>query len=156
MTMQKIRGFEVVVDEHRQHRDVEIQLPTRGTKYSSGYDFYSPADYIIPPNQRFVIPTDIKSYMQDNETLKMYIRSSIGIKKGLVLSNNVAIIDKDYYGNPNNDGNIGIAIWNPTNEILTISKGERIAQGIFVNYLIADNGNLDNERIGGVGSTGQK
>ena len=59
----------------------------------------------------------------------------------------------DYYGNENNDGNIGIFLLNISDTVQYIHKGDRIAQGMFINYLIADNGNLDNERIGGFGST---
>ena len=51
--------------------------------------------------------------------------------------------------NYNGKGNYG-------NEEVTIEKGERIAQGIFKQFLVADNGNTDKERIGGMGSTGEK
>lgn len=59
----------------------------------------------------------------------------------------------DYYSNKDNDGNIGISLRNETDEIVVLRKGERIMQGVFVNYLVADNGNLNNERSGGFGST---
>jgi hypothetical protein len=38
----------------------------------------------------------------------------------------------------------------------TVSKGERIAQGAFFNFLESDNGNTEDERFGGFGSTGKK
>ena len=106
--MNKIRGFEIVRNEMRKNKEVNISLPTRGTKSSAGYDFYSPIDTTIKPHEKQVIWTDIKSYMQENEVLMIYVRSSIGIKKGLVLANGTGIIDKDYYNNSDNDGNIGI------------------------------------------------
>lgn len=59
----------------------------------------------------------------------------------------------DYYGNESNDGNIGIFLLNISDEVQYIHKGDRIAQGMFINYLVADNGNSDNERTGGFGST---
>lgn len=59
----------------------------------------------------------------------------------------------DYYGNENNDGNIGIFLLNISDTVQYIHKGDRIAQGMFINYLVANNGNLDNERVGGFGST---
>ncbi len=59
----------------------------------------------------------------------------------------------DYFNNVDNDGNIGIFLINISNTLQHIHKGDRIAQGMFVKYLVADNGNLDNERIGGFGST---
>lgn len=59
----------------------------------------------------------------------------------------------DYYSNPDNDGNIGIFLKNISNVTQTISKGDRIAQGSFFNFLVADNGNTDTIREGGFGST---
>ena len=45
----------------------ELILPKRGTKYSAGYDFYSPIDFILMPGERKVIPTGIKVCMEENE-----------------------------------------------------------------------------------------
>jgi len=97
--------------------------------------------------------TDIKAYMMPGEVLEMYVRSSIGIKKGLILSNLVGIIDMDYHNNCSNDGNIGICLHNLSDKTQTIEKGERIAQGIFKSFLTADNGHSDEDRTGGIGST---
>ena len=37
----------------------EAVTPTRATEKSVGLDFYSPADYIIPPHSQLLIPTQI-------------------------------------------------------------------------------------------------
>jgi dUTP pyrophosphatase len=71
-----------------------------------------------------------------------------------MLANTQGWIDGDYYGNPTNDGNIGIFLKNISNEELIIHKGDRIAQGAFFNFLTADNDNVTAERKGGFGSTG--
>lgn len=149
----KLRGFELVKDEMRVHKGVDIQLPTRGSKTSAGYDFYLPHDIIIEPNQKVLVWSDVKAHMGRCEVLMMYVRSSIGIKKGLMLSNTTGVIDSDYYSNESNDGNIGIALYNYSNLPVELKKGERICQGVFVNFLEADNGNTDQKRGGGIGST---
>ena len=149
----KIRGFEVVSDSFRKHKDVEIKLPIRATKISAGYDFSSPISITIQPKSKEVIWTDVKSYMQEGEVLILDVRSSIGIKKGLMLANTIGIVDKDYFSNINNDGNIGICLYNMTDEPVHIEQFERIAQGIFIPFLVSDNGNTDEERTGGIGST---
>lgn len=151
----KMRGFEIVKEEMRKTKG-EITLPTRGSKISAGYDFYSPIDIILKPNEKTCIWSDVKAYMQEGEVLLLFVRSSIGIKKGLALSNGTGVIDADYYSNSNNDGNIGIALYNYSDKIVEIKKGERICQGVFVPFLEADNGNTDKKRIGGIGSTGTK
>lgn len=151
----KMRGFEIVKEEMRKTKG-EITLPTRGSKISAGYDFYSPVDIILKPNEKTCVWSDVKAYMQEGEVLLLFVRSSIGIKKGLTLSNGTGVIDADYYSNPNNDGNIGIALYNYSDKTVEIKKGERICQGVFVPFLEADNGNTDKERVGGIGSTGTK
>lgn len=153
---QRVRGFEIVADEFRKHPEIDIQLPTRSDSRSAGYDFYSPVDVIIQPGERCLVWTDVKSYMQENEVLMLYVRSSIGVKKGVVLSNGTGIIDSSYYSNPSNDGNIGISLFNTSNKEVHIKAGERIAQGVFIQYLVTDDDNvLNDERAGGFGSSGK-
>ena len=148
------RGFEIVKDNARKFIDKEIKLPTRGTSKAAAYDFYSNDTYTIEPNQIAKIWTDVKAYMCDDEVLLLDVRSSMGGK--FMLANTIGVIDADYYSNEGNDGNIGVFLKNISNETLTINEGERIAQGMFFNYLVADNGNTDEIRNGGFGSTGTK
>ena len=150
---ERIRGFEVVSDAHRVHKG-EIKLPQRGTSKAMAYDFFSPIDIDIYPGQMEMIFTDVKAYMQDNEALILNVRSSMG-KRDIMMSNTQGWIDADYYSNPSNDGNIGICLKNNSNKIFRIHKGDRIAQGMFIPFLIADNGNVDTPRKGGLGSTGK-
>ena len=123
MKNRKTRGFEVA----KGFEDKNINLPVRKTKYSAGYDIEAAEDIVIP---KFVpgvnptlIPTGIKAYMEDDEVLYLYNRSSNPKKKGLILANSVGVIDKDYYGNPDNDGHIMFAFFNIKDEDITIKKG---------------------------------
>ena len=154
--MEKLRGFEIA----KGWEDKNINLPKRSTKYAAGYDVEAAEDTIIPAFKPGVkptlIPTGLKAYMQDDEMLCLYNRSSNPKKKGLVLANSVGIIDKDYYGNADNDGHVMYAMWNFKNEDVKIEKGERIGQAIFQKYLIADDDNAEGERKGGFGSTDKK
>ena len=149
-----IRGFEIVDDKFRKYPNVDIQLPKRGDAKSAGYDFYSPCDITLQPGEKILLFSDVKAYMQDDEVLMLYVRSSIGIKKGLVLSNGTGIIDSSFYNNPSNNGNIGIALHNTTDKIVEIKQGERVIQGIFMKYLVADEDNvIHQDRVGGIGSS---
>ena len=152
--MMKTRGFEIVDDKFRKYPNVDIQLPKRGDSRSAGYDFYSPCDITLQPGEKILLFSDVKAYMQDDEVLMLYVRSSIGIKKGLVLSNGTGIIDSSFYNNPSNNGNIGIALHNTTDKIVEIKQGERVIQGIFMKYLVADEDNvIHQDRTGGIGSS---
>ena len=154
--MEKIRGFECVVEEHRKGT-MDYILPKRGTSRSAGYDISSPITVTIEPHSSVLVWTNIKAYMLQDEVLEVYIRSSVGIKKGLMLKNVTGIIDADYYSNESNDGNIGICLYNTTDEAVVIEKNERICQGIFKKYLTVDNDTfLKDERTGGIGSSGVK
>lgn len=149
-----MRKFELVKEEHRKYPNQNIALPKRGSKTAAGYDFYLPKDLVFQPNEKILIWSDIKAIMEEDEVLIMHIRSSIGIKNGIVLSNITGVIDSDYANNPSNDGNIGLALWNTSDKTIYLSRGERICQGIFVKYLsIIEEEELE-QREGGIGSTG--
>ena len=154
--MERVRGFEVA----KGFEDKEINLPIRKTKYSAGYDIEAAEDVVIPSFKKGINPTliktGIKAYMQDDEVLYLYNRSSNPKKKGLILANSVGVIDKDYYGNPDNDGHIMFAFYNIKDEDIIIKKGEAIGQGVFSKYLIIDDDNALGERLGGFGSTDKK
>ena len=132
----------------------EITLPHRATTKSAGYDFHILKDTTLKPNEIKKIPTGIKAKMNHDEVLMIYIRSSLGFKYNLRLCNQTGIIDSDYYNNENNEGHIFIAIQNEGKETITLKKGDRFVQGIFIKYLTVDNEKeINNNRTGGLGST---
>ena len=115
-----IRGFEVVSD----YEDKNIQLPLRKTSESAGYDIESAVDTVVGPHQVVVVPTGIKAFMNYDEYLSIHVRSSVGIKRGLMLANNTGIIDSDYYNNEENEGHIMIGLYNYTDHAVEIKKGD--------------------------------
>ena len=151
--MERMRGFEVA----KGFEDKNINLPVRKTKYSAGYDVEAAEDCTIPSFSKGMKPTliktGIKAYMADDEVLILANRSSNPGKKGLILANSIGVIDKDYYGNPDNDGHIMFAFFNVKDEDVEIKKGDCIGQAIFQKYLVADDDAAEGERIGGFGST---
>ena len=151
--MNKKRGFEVVSS----YKDKGINIPVRKTRGSAAYDIEAAEDITIPSFKKGIAPTliktGIKAYMQDDEVLMLYNRSSNPKKKGLILANSVGVIDKDYYGNPDNDGHIMFAFYNIKEEDVTIKKGEAIGQGVFQKYFITDDDKSEGLRTGGFGST---
>ncbi len=117
----------------------EYNLPKRATKYAAGYDFYSLFDFTMKPGEIKKIPTGVKVYMESDEVLLLLDRSSQGFKYNVRFCNQVGVIDKDYYYNPNNDGHMWIRIQNEGDKDYIVKKGEGICQGIFMKYLITDN-----------------
>ena len=151
--MNKKRGFEIA----KGFENAGINLPVRKTKYSAGYDIEAAEDIVIPAfkrgNKPTLVKTGLKSYMEDDEMLLLYNRSSNPGKKGLILANSVGVVDKDYYGNQDNDGHIMFAFYNVKEEDAEIKKGDAIGQAIFEKFLVADGDIEEGTRVGGFGST---
>ena len=149
----KLRGFEKISS----YENIDFTMPERKTKASAGYDICAPEEIILEPGAVKLVPTGVKAYMQQDEFLGVHIRSSMAVKKNLMLVNNVGIIDADYYNNADNEGHIMLALLNMSKNTVILQKNERIAQGIFYKYLTADNDAAVGKavRSGGLGSTGQ-
>lgn len=131
------------------------RLPERSTRFSAGYDFFNPIDVVIPAHSLKLVKTGIKAHFPNNMTLKLYNRSSNPKKKGVMLANSVGIVDADYYGNPDNDGEIGFMFYNFTDQDTIFNAGDKLGQGIFEKYYIVDNEEeITTERTSGFGSTG--
>ena len=145
-----------------------VQLPKRSTTNAAGYDFYADEDVTIPsivstlwglikgnPVKPTIVHTHVKARMRSNEVLLAFNRSS-NPGRGLILANGVGVIDADYYGNPNNDGDIGFGFYNILPVAVTIKKGQRIGQGLFTTFLKTyEDTPSKNKREGGFGSTGE-
>lgn len=147
--MTKTRGFELV---KKYEGDVEL-LPSRGTEHAAGYDLKAAETITIMPNEIKLIPVGVKAYMQPTEVLFLFDRSSNPKKKGLVLINSVGVIDSDYYNNEGNEGLMFAQMKNITDKPITVNKYDRIIQGVFAPFLIADNDVTGGIRKGGFGST---
>lgn len=147
-----MRYFEVVKDEHRKNSG-DIKLPTRATKNSIAYDFYSPISVDIEPMCSQMIWTDVKAIFGNDEALLINVRSSMG-KQPIMIANTQGWIESDYANNPDNDGNIGFRLFNLGKTTYTVHAGDRIGQGMFIKYLTTDDDNTTATRVGGYGSTG--
>lgn len=131
-------------------------IPIRSDDKSAGYDLYSPITFSIEPNEIVKIETNIKCQLEENDVLMIYPRSSIGIKKNIMLANTTGVIDSSYYNNESNEGNIIIALYNYGNKVQHFDEGDRIAQAVIIPFFTVDNDIvIGNKRIGGIGSSGK-
>lgn len=157
-----------------------IQLPKRSTKYAAGYDFVTPIYTYINGAEPTMVPTGIKIDLNPENFLQIVQRSS-STKYGYFLANSVGIIDKDYYNNESNEGDIILALrtypkvhspkkyeydedykilsvraTDPSIDGITvmIKPGNKVAQGIILSYYTVEEDNAKETRKGGFGSTG--
>lgn len=132
-------------------------LPQRETKYSAGYDFKAAETVVVSGHDKPVlVKTGVKAKLNAGTVLLLADRSSNPVKRGLVLSNGLGVIDADYYNNESNEGEIMGMFYHFGPGSYTIHKGDRIMQGIIVPFFTAENDHAAGKRTGGIGSTGGK
>lgn len=141
MSNVKVRGFKKLYEG--------AVLPQRSTKYSAGYDLHALEPVVIPPGECRLIKTGLTAYMLPNEQLEIRPRSGLALKYKITVLNTPGTIDKDYEGKE-----IGVLLFNHSAVDFEIHIHDRIAQSVFMPFLVADNDQAEGERQGGFGSTG--
>ena len=94
--------------------------PTRATGGSAGLDFYSPADYIIPPHGQLLVPTQVKLQIPLGYYGRLASKSGLAILHQLHVG--AGVIDPDY------TGEVMVLLINTASCIYNIAKGAPIAQ----------------------------
>ena len=131
----------------------EYNLPKRATFKSAGYDFYAISDFVIHPGEVVKVPTGVKVIMNDDEALMLYVRSSMGFKYNVRMTNQVGVIDADYYNNSDNEGHMWFSLQNHGDKDFVVKKGQAFGQGVFSKFLITDDDIVTDVRNSGIGST---
>ena len=134
--------------------DRSLPLPEYVTEGSCGFDMYTRTETTIQPNEIVLLPSNLIIETPAGHVLILAPRSSLAKKKGLVMPNSMGIIDQDYSGEHDE---ILIQVQNTTNQPVTVSRGERIAQGIFLRtdrVVWAEVESMQEASRGGIGSTG--
>jgi dUTP pyrophosphatase len=117
------------------HRlDATLPLPLYATPGSVGFDLLCRVETTIPPGAIALIPGNVIVRTPPGYMLLVVPRSSTPRRLGLVAPHGVGIIDQDYCG-PEDE--IMIQLQNIRQEAVTVPRGERIAQGIFVRVALA-------------------
>ena len=135
----------------------DATIPTKGSKYSAGYDLYSSSDFVIPKRDREIVKTQIGVKVPFGYYGRIAPRSGFTLKKKTDIG--AGVIDADYRGE------IGIIIFNHSDVDIKVSKGDRVAQIVFEKIFIetetpnvvihSDETHNETERgSGGFGSTG--
>lgn len=142
---------DAIVDMYNQ-----IKLPKRATAGSAGYDVYSPYWCELAPGEDVTLPLGIRCLIDDGWFLSIVPRSGLGFKYYTRLANTFGVIDRDFSGS-DNEGHIMVKIRNESNDkMLTINRGDAIAQAIFLTHGITYNDCATAVRNGGFGSTDKK
>lgn len=132
--------------------DKELPLPEHKTNGAVAFDLIVRETTIIKSHQVGRIPSNVIIKIPTGFMLYIRDRSSTAMKKGLLIT--AGIIDQDYCGD--ND-ELLTQFYNFTDQDVTIERGERVAQGVFVKIEIGDweeVENMNSNDRGGFGTTG--
>lgn len=132
----------------------EAKTPTRGSDGAAGYDIYSLEEVTLQPGETVLCKTGIGIELPKGHFLMLAPRGSLALKKHLHMPNSVGIGDEDFVGE------YLVPYRNIGNEPVTIEKGERFAQAIFIKYTaveLVESDELKQTTRGGgkMGSTGK-
>ena len=133
--------------------DKTLPLPTYETIGSVGFDFLCRESMAVAPQAIGLIPANVIIETPPGYMLMVTLRSSTPRKHGLLIPHGVGIIDQDYCGE---DDEVHIQVYNFTSQPVTIERGAKIAQGIFVRVDSAEwleAPIMNSETRGGFGST---
>ena len=136
--------------------DTTLPLPRYQTDGAAALDLYSRIDMDIPSKEMSIIPLNVVVAIPSGHVGLLFSRSSLPAKKGLMVANSVGIIDSDFCGDTDE---IGLAVYNFTDSVSSVEKGERLAQFLVVpidRVTIAQVGKMGTKSRGGFGTTGQK
>lgn len=133
--------------------DKTLPLPKYETEGSVGFDLICREDAIIDPHKIHLIPANVVVETPKGYFLMIALRSSTPRKHGLIIPQSIGIVDNDFCGN--ND-ELLLQVYNFTDKMVWISRGDRIAQGVFVKVNTAVWNEVDEmtePSRGGFGST---
>ena len=133
--------------------DTSLPLPSYATAGSVGFDLLCREDTEIAPRTLGRVPANVIVQTPPGYMLLVSLRSSTPRRKGLLIPHGVGIIDQDYCGEGDE---IMLQVYNFLDEAVTVSRGERIAQGMFVPIMQVTWNEVDEmgKGRGGFGSTG--
>ena len=140
---------------HIQRIDDSLPLPRYESDGAVGFDLITRETTIIEPQKISLVPSNIIVRVPEGYMLLITPRSSLPRKRGLICPHSVGVIDHDYHG-PEDE--IMVQVQNITDEPVTVERGDRIAQGLFVRIDRANWSEVEDhgaESRGGFGSTGQ-
>ena len=104
-------------------------LPDYHSRDAAAFDLAAVAGVTVEPGRVALVPTGLVIQVPQRMFLGIFARSSTPVKRGLMVANGVGVIDPDYCG-PHDE--IKVPVMNFTNAPVTVKRGDRIAQGIFL------------------------
>mmetsp|Transcript_32204 Transcript_32204/g.44684 ORF Transcript_32204/g.44684 Transcript_32204/m.44684 type:complete len:168 (+) Transcript_32204:142-645(+) len=128
-------------------------IPTRGSAHAAGYDLSSAYDCVVPKRGKYLVKTDISIAIPEGTYARVAPRSGLAWKHSIDVG--AGVVDFDYRGN------VGVILFNLSEEDFQVKTGDRVAQLILERIMtpsVVEVDDLDDTTrgAGGFGSTGTK
>lgn len=134
----------------------DIPLPYYATDGAAGLDLHACIDgpVVVPAGGEAFIPTGIAAAIPEGYVGIMAVRSSMGIRHGITMTNGIGVIDSDYRGP------MSVGLHNYRDVDYVVEPGDRIAQLVIVPVLHPEIEVVEDlpetvRGAGGFGSTGR-
>ncbi len=133
--------------------DPRAIVPAYQTEGAAAFDLTVIEDGVVPAHSTSFLRTGLVFGVPKDHVMLIFARSSLFKKFGLMLSNNVGVLDGDFCGP---EGECLISVWNPSDLSVRIASGTRLAQAIILPRprVTFKEGSTTGPSRGGWGSTG--
>jgi dUTP pyrophosphatase len=134
--------------------DPHLPLPTYHSAGAAAFDLASAEDAVVQPGEVRLVRTGLVVEVPPGHFLGIVARSSLPLRKGLIVANGIGVVDSDYSGSLDE---VQVEVLNVTREVVPISRGERLAQGLVLSVarvVWEEVDETDNPSRGGFGATG--
>ncbi len=98
--------------------------PNYAYNSDSGFDLYSVEETWVDSFDRKLVPTGIHINIPEGYEIQVRSKSGLALKDGLMVLNSPGTVDQGYLGE------IKVIIFNTTNKLKKIEKGQKIAQAV--------------------------
>jgi dUTP pyrophosphatase len=109
--------------------DPDLPLPTYETPGAVGFDLLARVETTVEAGRIGRIPANVVVETPPGYMLLVAARSSLPGRKGLSVPHGIGVIDQDYCGASDE---ILVQVYNFTDAPVTVARGDKIAQGVFV------------------------
>lgn len=107
----------------------DVALPAYQSAGAAAFDLASNEAVVIGPREVRLVGTGLVVVVPEGHGLVIAARSSLAMKKGLMLANGIGLVDPDYSG-PTDE--VRLALFNFGERPVEVTRGERLAQGLVV------------------------
>jgi dUTP pyrophosphatase len=132
----------------------DVELPAYHSAGAAAFDLAANEDAVVAPGEVRLVGTGLVVQVPEGFFLAVVARSSLPLRKGLIVANGVGVVDSDYCGP---DDEVKVQVCNLTSAPVQVRRGDRIAQGLLLPAVRIDWDEVEDHGTpsrGGFGATG--